>query len=198
MSTPVALPPVLHAAVVLPADATAPILVKHMNLPLDWLASFHRVKIEQIVLDGMREMQHGEMGMNEPCSFSLKADLPNAIAYAWRSEERAAFVIVSNNYPKRAALILLKRMLNEKIPELARVDFLKENSDPDRAVVAGPIAKVQTQLMETKLVLIDTITKVLDRGEKLEVLEARTRDLSAAAVKFGVKAKKLNSCCPSW
>ncbi len=81
------------------------------------------------------------------------------------------------------------------------------------AAEANSIAKIQQELDETKIVLhkaIDSVRlhrtvldirqqtnheQVLQRGEKLDDLVAKSSDLSAQSKMFYTSAKKQNSCC---
>ena len=72
---------------------------------------------------------------------------------------------------------------------------LKKYQDPNQA---DPMTKVQNELEETKIILHDTIKAVLDRGEKLDDLVAKSEDLSMQSKTFYKTAKKTNSCCGSW
>lgn len=57
------------------------------------------------------------------------------------------------------------------------------------------ILKVKKELTETKKVLLESIDKVLERGEKIEDLIAKTEQLETSSRTFKIKATKLNSCC---
>ena len=51
---------------------------------------------------------------------------------------------------------------------------------------------------ETKIVLHNTIEAVLQRGERLDDLVAKSEGLSLQSKTFYKTAKKTNSCCASW
>ncbi|KAI7371939.1 hypothetical protein KC336_g20721, partial [Hortaea werneckii] len=51
------------------------------------------------------------------------------------------------------------------------------------------------ELDETKIVLHKTIESVLERGEKIDSLVAKSDGLSAQSKMFYTQAKKQNSCC---
>lgn len=55
--------------------------------------------------------------------------------------------------------------------------------------------KIQQELDETKIVLHKTIESVLQRGEKIDDLVAKSSDLSTQSKAFYTSAKKQNSCC---
>ena len=60
---------------------------------------------------------------------------------------------------------------------------------------ADEITKIQRDLDETKIVLVDTIDKVLLRGEKLDELVTASRDLSRQSKLFFHGAKNRKVCC---
>lgn len=72
---------------------------------------------------------------------------------------------------------------------------LKKYQTPQEA---DPMMKVQNELDETKIVLHNTIEAVLQRGEKLDDLVAKSEGLSMSSKTFYKTAKKTNSCCGSW
>ena len=73
--------------------------------------------------------------------------------------------------------------------------FLKKYQNPAEA---DPMMKVQNELDETKIVLHNTIQAVLERGENLDNLVAKSEGLSMQSKTFYKTAKKTNSCCASW
>ena len=57
------------------------------------------------------------------------------------------------------------------------------------------IMQIQNKVDETKEVLYKSIDKILERGEKIEDLIAKTEDLSYSSKLFYKQSKKLNRCC---
>lgn len=60
---------------------------------------------------------------------------------------------------------------------------------------ADAMTKIQNDLDETKIILHNTITSVLQRGEKLDNLVAKSEDLSMQSKVFYKTARKTNQCC---
>jgi synaptobrevin family protein YKT6 len=54
---------------------------------------------------------------------------------------------------------------------------------------------VQREIEEVKLIMVENIDKVLERGEKIDDLVEKSNTLSIESKKFYKKSKKLNSCC---
>eukprot|EP00128_Syssomonas_multiformis_P014079 Colp12_sorted_trinity150504_noHs@4156 len=125
-----------------------------------------------------------------------------------RADNLVGVVIADKEYPMRVAFGLVGKVFDElskKYPnkdwstvnegelqfsELA--DLLALYQDPEKA---DPMSKVQKELDETKVILHDTINSVLERGEKMENLVAKSGDLSAATKAFYGAAADTNSCC---
>ncbi|TKA32053.1 hypothetical protein B0A50_01299 [Salinomyces thailandicus] len=129
-------------------------------------------------------------------------------AYA-RSEGAAGIMITDQEYPALVAHQLLGKVLDEFLSRYPRSAFsgnvgaegcpfppLKEYivkyQDPQQA---DSIMKIQKELDETKIVLHKTIESVLERGEKIDSLVAKSDGLSAQSKMFYTQAKKQNSCC---
>jgi synaptobrevin family protein YKT6 len=117
-------------------------------------------------------------------------------------------IIISDHaYPALVAHQLLSKVVDEFLsshprsqwatgtptltfPELK--DYIVKYQDPHQA---DSILKIQRELDETKIVLHKTIESVLQRGEKIDDLVAKSDGLSAQSKMFYQQAKKQNSCC---
>lgn len=60
---------------------------------------------------------------------------------------------------------------------------------------ADKILKIKKEIEETKAVMYDAIDQLLERGEKIDNLVAKSDDLGAASKTFYKSAKQTNSCC---
>jgi len=127
-------------------------------------------------------------------------------AYA-RSEGVAGIIITDHEYPGLVAHQLLSKVLDEFLSKYPRSawatssagvpfpqlqEYIKKYQDPQQA---DSIMKIQKELDETKIVLHKTIESVLERGEKIDTLVAKSDGLSAQSKMFYQSAKKQNSCC---
>ncbi|KAK5013397.1 palmitoyltransferase [Cryomyces antarcticus] len=124
-----------------------------------------------------------------------------------RSEGVAGIIISDQEYPALVAHQLLSKIVDEFLSKYPRSTFatsdrelpfpqLKEYivkyQDPH---AADSIMTIQKELDETKIVLHKTIESVLERGEKIDSLVAKSDGLSAQSKMFYNQAKKQNSCC---
>ncbi|CAD6447733.1 4087acd9-f518-439a-9e70-c88a96266c62 [Sclerotinia trifoliorum] len=124
-----------------------------------------------------------------------------------RTEGVCGIIISDHEYPALVAHQLLSKVVDEFLnahprsewansnptitfPELN--DYIVKYQDPQQA---DSIMKIQKELDETKIVLHKTIESVLERGEKIDTLVAKSDGLSAQSKMFYTQAKKQNSCC---
>lgn len=84
----------------------------------------------------------------------------------------------ANKYPRTAYVDLAKEQ-NLPMPELK--DYITKYQDPAQA---DNVTKIQKELDETKAVLHKTIESVLERGEKIDDLVAKSDGLSASSKMF--------------
>ncbi|KAF1814791.1 snare-like protein [Eremomyces bilateralis CBS 781.70] len=126
-------------------------------------------------------------------------------AYA-RAEGVCGIIITDQEYPSLVAHQVLSKTVDEfltKYPRSAFIDatelpypqlkeYVEKYQDPKNA---DSLMKIQKELDETKIVLHKTIESVLERGEKIDALVAKSDGLSAQSKMFYTKAKKQNSCC---
>ncbi|KAL7628909.1 palmitoyltransferase [Parahypoxylon ruwenzoriense] len=123
-----------------------------------------------------------------------------------RTEGVCGIIISDQQYPALVAHQLLSKVMDEflaahprsswsagqsiAMPELN--DYLTKYQDPHQA---DSIMKIQRELDETKITLHKTIESVLQRGEKIDDLVAKSDGLSNQSKMFYQQAKKQNSCC---
>lgn len=125
-----------------------------------------------------------------------------------RADNLAAVIISDQDYPNRVAHTLLSKILEDfsvAIPSQrwasAAEDsvtfnaldiYLVKYQNPQEA---DAMTKLQRDLDETKIILHETISSLLQRGEKLDDLVAKSDDLSAQSKVFFKTARKTNQCC---
>lgn len=124
-----------------------------------------------------------------------------------RSEGCCGVIISDHEYPKLVAHKLLTQVMDDFLTLHPRAqwatgtpkldlpslnEYIVKYQDPRQA---DSILKIQQELDETKIVLHKTIESVLERGEKIDNLVARSEGLSAQSKMFYTQAKKQNSCC---
>eukprot|EP00427_Karlodinium_veneficum_P018612 CAMPEP_0169130658 /NCGR_PEP_ID=MMETSP1015-20121227/37819_1 /TAXON_ID=342587 /ORGANISM="Karlodinium micrum, Strain CCMP2283" /LENGTH=195 /DNA_ID=CAMNT_0009194843 /DNA_START=94 /DNA_END=681 /DNA_ORIENTATION=- len=119
-----------------------------------------------------------------------------------------ACVLVDNEYPMRVAFTLV----NEAIKTfLANNSGKWENVTADTSIPspeietmfakfqnpaeADKLTKIEKDLDEVKGVVMQSMDDLLKRGESLDALMSKSKDLSNTSVQFYRTAKKNNQCC---
>ena len=123
-----------------------------------------------------------------------------SVAYTFhaygRTEGVAGVIISDHDYPALVAHQLLSKVVDEFLSKYPRTAFANSNpslafpqlkeyitkyQDPQQA---DSIMKIQKELDETKIVLHKTIESVLERGEKIDSLVAKSDGLSSQSKLF--------------
>ncbi|KAL9120053.1 MAG: hypothetical protein Q9187_003392 [Circinaria calcarea] len=114
-----------------------------------------------------------------------------------RTEGVAGVIISDQDYPALVAHQLLSKVVDEFLSRYPRTAYSSPNPQPlsfpplKEYIVkyqdpqqADSIMKIQKELDETKIVLHKTIESVLERGEKIDTLVAKSNDLSGQSKMF--------------
>jgi len=125
-----------------------------------------------------------------------------------RSEGIAGVIISDQEYPALVAHQLLSKIVDEFLSKYPRSAFAHSNAelpfpqlkeyivkyqDPHQA---DSIMRIQKELDETKIVLHKTIESVLERGEKIDSLVAKSDGLSAQSKMFYTQVRcRLSQMC---
>jgi len=123
-----------------------------------------------------------------------------------RGDGLGAVLVSDADYPHRVAHTLLTKVLDDFSSKLdwkaANADSFRNYKELDLVLAryqdpkqADALTKIQAELDETKIIMHNTIEAVLERGEKLDDLVAKSDNLSAQSKMFYKTAKKTNSCC---
>ncbi|CAH0391125.1 unnamed protein product [Bemisia tabaci] len=125
-----------------------------------------------------------------------------------RADNLAGVVVSDHDYPHRVSHTLLSKVLDDFAAKISptiwptatesAIDFpqlkayLAKYQNPREA---DALTKMQEDLDETTIILHNTIEAVLERGEKLDDLVAKSENLSIQSKAFYKTARKTNSCC---
>jgi len=145
--------------------------------------------------------------LGKRCSVDFDQNLGKC--HSWvHPEGIAAAVLVDNEYPMRVAFTLLnevvKMFLEQKqgkwqdvtadtalpCPEIEAM-FTKFQNPAE----ADKLTKIEKDLEEVKGVVMQSMDDLLKRGESLDALMQKSKDLSNTSVQFYRTAKKNNQCC---
>lgn len=123
--------------------------------------------------------------INEPI------DNNNFVVYSITTD-KFYIAITDDIYLQRIAFTLLNTLKNS---EFDKVEFGKLFMAYQDVNEIDKILKLRNELDETKLVLLDMIDKIIDRGESMNDLLERAERMNENSVLLRIKAKELNSCC---
>jgi len=123
-------------------------------------------------------------------------------------QQLAVFTFCDSSYPRRIAFKACDEVLElfeSKVGEdwvkhtsdenidIGISSFLKKYKDPK---MSDALTKAQSKADDIKIILHENIRKLLERGENLEKLVDKSKDLSEQSKLFFKQTKKMNkSCC---
>lgn len=111
--------------------------------------------------------------------------------YGYYIKEKYIIVITDKEYPQLTIYNLYNDIKNElTIHELNILWYKYQNP-----LNSDKIQLIKSELDQTKITLIESIEKLIERGEKLSDLVDKTNQLDIESLKFRNKAKNLNRCC---
>jgi len=113
---------------------------------------------------------------------------PRRIAFAFLEDIRTRFLAVYKSTYKAAIAFAM----NEEFSRVLKRQMEYFSYDPS----VDKITQVQKKVDETKKVMVENIERVLDRGEKIELLVTRTEQLQDQSYKFqeGSRSLKWSFC----
>jgi len=140
---------------------------------------------------------------------SLK-DIPYCVHIHMRHDGLAVMCVADKEYTPRVAFSLLTRTaaeIEKNIPKWNKV-AVDDDSEPAYLIKlltdfqspeeADKLLKIQKTLDEVKDVMNKNMDEILRRGETLDSLMEKSKDLGMVSLAFYKKAKKTNQCCKSW
>lgn len=111
--------------------------------------------------------------------------------YIYITETNIYIVITDEFYPRHVVLDLINE-LKVSTDDKIRENIWQKYQDPTEV---NKIVKIKKDLEDTKKIMMDSIDKIIERGEKIENLIEKTESLQTSSEVFKVRAKELNSCC---
>lgn len=120
----------------------------------------------------------------------------------------AAVLLADNEYPMRVAFTMLSETIRVFLEQNAgrwedvMADTALQSPDLDALFIkfqdpaeADKLTKIEKDLDEVKGVVMQSMDDLLKRGESLDALMQKSKDLSSTSVQFYRTAKKNNQCC---
>ena len=98
-------------------------------------------------------------------------------------------IVTDLAYPETSVLILFRELIKTE-PDHEKLFNMYQNP-----MEVDKLYKIKSELEDTKEVLINDISKLLERGETIEDLMIRTAKLEEVSKIFVIEIEKLNKCC---
>jgi len=185
-------------------DPKKPSNVLSSAYELSSFSYFQRGSVKEVALFVSREVaQRSKKGERQ--SISHQGYMCHSFVHP---AEVSCALLTDNDYPQRVAFNLCNLAVDNFLKEyegsfktyttdqdlkVAGLDaLLTKYQDPEKA---DPVMKMQRDLEDTKQILVKSIDQILERGEKLENLAAKSQDLSFQSKAFMTNAEKMNKCC---
>lgn len=172
--------------------------------PLPFIARMSNSPSELLLFLSRTFVKHTERGTHQGCK---EGEYIGWVHH--KSNGMAGVIICDNEYDRRVAFNLLSKCMSEyetknwdwSINDIDRKgmdnNLYKLLIEYQKPVNIDVILKITQNLESTKIILHQSIDKMLERGEKIDVLLDKTNDLSVTSKNFYKKSKKLNSWCNS-
>src|SRR3989338_3388766 len=109
---------------------------------------------------------------------------PRRVAFSFLNDVQSQF---TGTYPPEVVETALAFAFNEGFSRVLadRMDYYSRDPNADK------ISAARSQIESTKAVMVENIDKILGRGERIELLVARTETLNEHSFKFKEQSKKL-------
>jgi synaptobrevin family protein YKT6 len=122
----------------------------------------------------------------------LRVEEHGYVLWAHRRDHVTLVMVTDNEYPLRAAFSAIAQLMTSPP---SSVNGWTEALAAFQDAKADKLTMIQQQLDQTMVIMKDNIESVLQRGDKLEDLMAKSTDLSDSSKQFYKTAKKHNQCC---
>jgi synaptobrevin family protein YKT6 len=115
------------------------------------------------------------------------------LIYTLNINNLITITITDKEYPQRIAFSMLDK-ISQDMENINLEKIIEKYQNPNEA---DQMLKIQNEIESTKIIMIDAIDKVLERGEKIDDLVVKSSELSEESKTFYKDAKKMNSWCGS-
>lgn len=131
-----------------------------------------------------------EIAKVTPANSFLSIRHEDYMAVCYTKDYLSCTCLVDEEYPRRQILQLMSQVHDD--PTLGNLKKLyKEYKTPPK----DRLNQINEELAEVKQILMDSIDKVLTRGETIETIIEKTEYLTDQSKSFLIKSKKTNRCC---
>lgn len=170
----------IYASFVIKNDnGVAAVLDKSFNL--DSFSIFYKYTIKEFITFTCKELVKNVEN-------KVVDEDKNVVFYINHISSIHYILVCDLEYPEYVAFGILHKMNDNLNPEYIIKHFQKPED-------ADSLYRSKKTLDETVVVIQNTITKVLERGENIDRLVQESEDLGIASKMFYQKAKEQNKCC---
>lgn len=106
--------------------------------------------------------------------------------------DQYCIIITNPPYPTQTAYQLLNTIKTEKVNKTKFDAVFIEYQNSQNV---DKLYQMQSHLDETKVILVESLSKLHERGAELKDLQTRTNNMVAESQKFVVITEDLNRCC---
>lgn len=147
------------------------------------------------------------MDKKDAVYFNHKIDKLNYSVFGYTNNKKLyCSMVVNNKYPLRLCKNIAINLIDDfsKIYSnyCVRKDSLLDDklikkyiTDYEKPETSDKIEKVKKDLDDVKDIMVENITVLLNRGEKIDDLVEKTNDLSESSKRFYKTTKKMGYCC---
>ena len=152
---------------------------------------FYRPKVKNLILDLSLNMLNM---LDHYTLYNVREDLNGHIIKIFCHLDHNYYIVISDeDFEDRILYQLIldtkKRNIDKSLLNLLCKNY---NDHPEKQ---DKIKNIQDDLEETKIIMLNSIDKLLERGEKLDEILERTHELNQISEQFNNRSKKINSCC---
>jgi hypothetical protein len=130
----------------------------------------------------------------ERMSLYNHSKIENAYLVIYQNNESNILTVCSDQINRRALRDFLRR-LEEKKDEKSETKEIETFINDYKKLSEDKLDVINKQLDDVKKIMVQNIDLAMQRGESLEVLMAKSQDLSESSKIFLKKSRDLNSCC---
>ena len=132
----------------------------------------------------------------------VSAQEKDLLFHSYKHESGAVAIIVADKeYPSRVAFAILREIMQEytscggKLPGGKSQTIQKAITQYQNPSNADKITRIQSNLEETKQIMVQNLEMAIGRGESLNELVQKSQEISDTSKVFAREADKMHGCC---
>lgn len=118
--------------------------------------------------------------------------MDNEMSIYLLNHEKIYIAVTHVDYPQEIISKLFYSLINENTYSIQKDMLFSTYQLPQKI---DKMAQLKNELDQTKIILCDSIDKLMQRGESLDDLVIKSQNISETSFLFSDKAKSMNRCC---